>query len=255
MGSDDRGASAVLKLHSEGHVMDNNQLVAPVDHKARFWGASLKGALGGLWLGAFLFIAAGRLDWPMAWVYTGISIVDGILLLLLVSSELMHKRTHPKADAKSWDRVLARLTGPLGSTVILVVAGLDKRFGWSAQVPLAVQLAGLAVLVLGMGLMTWAMAVHNYFSLVVRIQKDRGHTVVTGGPYHYVRHPGYVGGIMFQLGTPLLLGSLWTLIPAGLTVLLLIVRTALEDRTLPNELEGYREYAQQTRYRLLPDVW
>jgi protein-S-isoprenylcysteine O-methyltransferase Ste14 len=106
-----------------------------------------------------------------------------------------------------------------------------------------------------MGLMTWAMAVNNYFSLVVRIQKDRGHTVVTGGPYHYVRHPGYVGGILFQLGTPLLLGSMWALIPAGLTVLLLVVRTALEDRTLLKELEGYQEYAQQTHYRLLPGLW
>ena len=235
--------------------MNNNQPVAPVDRKAGFWGALLKGALGGLWLGAFLFIAAGRLDWPMAWVYTAISAVDAILLLLIVSPELMRERTHPKADAKAWDRVFARLTGPLGSTVILVVAGLDKRFGWSAQVPLAVQFVGLAAFLCGMGLMTWAMAVNNYFSLVVRIQKDRGHTAVTGGPYRYVRHPGYVGGIMFQLGTPLLLGSLWTLIPAGLTALLLVVRTALEDRTLLNELEGYRGYAQQTRYRLVPGVW
>jgi len=235
--------------------MNNNQPVAPVDRKARFWGALLKGALGGLWLGAFLFIAAGRLDWPMAWVYTAISAVDAILLLLIVSPELMRERTHPKADAKAWDRVFARLTGPLGSTVILVVAGLDKRCGWSAQVSLSVQFVGLAVFVLGMGLMTWAMAVNSYFSLVVRIQRDRGHTVVTGGPYRYVRHPGYVGGILFQLGTPFLLGTLWALIPAGLTALLLVVRTALEDRTLLNELEGYREYAQQTRCRLLPGMW
>jgi protein-S-isoprenylcysteine O-methyltransferase Ste14 len=235
--------------------MNNNQPAAPIRRKAGFLGALLKGALGGLWLGSFLFIAAGRLDWPMAWIYTGISIVDAILLLVVVSPELMQERTHPKTDAKAWDRVFARLTGPSGSTVILVVAGLDKRFGWSALVPLAVQFVGLAAFVLGMGLMTWAMAVNNYFSLVVRIQKDRGHTVVSGGPYRYVRHPGYVGGIMFQLGTPLLLGSLWALIPAGLTALLLVVRTALEDRTLLNELEGYREYAQQTRYRLLPGAW
>jgi protein-S-isoprenylcysteine O-methyltransferase Ste14 len=231
------------------------QPVAPVDREARFWGALLKGTLAGLWLGAILFIAAGGLAWPAAWVYTGVSTVDAILLLLVVSPELMRERTHPKADAKAWDRVLARLTGPLGSTVILVVAGLDKRFGWSAQTSLAVQFVGLAVFVLGMGLMTWAMAVNSYFSLVVRIQRDRGHTVVTGGPYRYVRHPGYVGGILFQLGTPLLLGTLWSLIPAGLTALLLVVRTALEDRTLQDELEGYREYAQQTRFRLLPGVW
>ena len=235
--------------------MNNNQSVASVDRKARFWGALLKGTLGGLWLGTFLFVAAGRLDWPAAWIYTGISMVDAILLSLLVSPELMRERMHPKAGAKAWDRVLARLTGPLGSIVILVVAGLDKRFGWSVPVPLAVQFAGLAVFVFGMGLMTWAMAVNDYFSLVVRIQRDRGHTVMTGGPYRYVRHPGYVGGILFQLGAPLLLGSLWALVPVGLTICFLVVRTALEDRTLLNELDGYREYAGQTRYRLLPGVW
>jgi len=235
--------------------LNNNQPAVPIRRRTGFLAALLKGALGGLWLGAFLFISAGRLDWPAAWIYTGIATVDGILLLLLVSPELMRERTHPKADAKAWDRVFARLTGPLGSTVILVVAGLDKRFGWSSQVPLAVQVAGLIAFMLGMGLLTWAMAVNNYFSLVVRIQTDRGHTVVTGGPYRYVRHPGYVAGIIFQLGTPLLLGALWALVPAGLTALLLVVRTTLEDRTLLNELEGYWEYAQQTRYRLLPGVW
>ena len=109
--------------------MNNNQPVAPFDRKARFWGALLKGALGGLWLGAFLLIAAGRLDWPMAWIYTGISMVDAILLLLVVSPELMRERAHPKADAKAWDRVFARLTGPFGSIGILIIAGLDKRFG------------------------------------------------------------------------------------------------------------------------------
>jgi protein-S-isoprenylcysteine O-methyltransferase Ste14 len=235
--------------------MKDKQPAAPIRRKARFWGALVKGALSGLWLGVFLFISAGRLDWPAAWIYTGIATVDGILLLLLVSPELMRERTHPKADAKAWDRVFARLTGPLGSTVILVVAGLDKRFGWSAQVPLAVQVAGLIAFMLGMGLMTWAMAINNYFSLVVRIQKERGHTVVTWGPYRYVRHPGYVGGMIFQIGTPFLLGSLWALIPAGLAALLLVARTALEDRTLLNELQGYRKYAQQTRYRLLPGAW
>lgn len=235
--------------------MNNNQGVASVSRKTLFWGALLKGALAGLWLGAILFVAAGRLDWPAAWAYTGISMVDAIFLLLIVSPDLMRERSHPKADAKAWDRVFARLTGPLGSTVILVIAGLDKRFGWSMPTPLAVQLAGLAAFVLGMGIMTWAMAVNNYFSLVVRIQKDRGHTVVTEGPYRYVRHPGYVGGMLFQIGTPFLLGTLWALVPAGLAALFLIVRTALEDRTLQNELEGYREYARQTRYRLLPGVW
>jgi len=167
----------------------------------------------------------------------------------------MKERAHPKADAKAWDRVLAHLTGPLGSTAMLIVAGLNVRFGWPPQVPFAWQAAGLVVFVLGMGLMTWAMIVNNFFSLVVRIQKDRGHTVVSGGPYAYVRHPGYVGGILFQLATPVMLGTLWALIPAGLAACCILVRTALEDKTLQAELDGYKDYAARVRYRLLPGVW
>ena len=215
----------------------------------------LKGIAGGLFLGAILFISAGRLDWPMAWVYTLVSAVDACLLVMVVSPELMKERAHPKADAKAWDQVLARLTGPLGSIAMLIVAGLDRRFGWSPPVPFAWQAAGVVVFVLGMALMTWAMIVNNFFSLVVRIQKDRGHTVVSSGPYAYVRHPGYVGGILFQPATPVMLGTLWALIPAGLAACCILVRTALEDRTLQAELDGYKDYAARVRYRLLPGVW
>ena len=99
------------------------------------------------------------------------------------------------------------------------------------------------------------MASNRFFSSVVRIQKDRGHTVVTGGPYQFVRHPGYVGGILSALGTALLLGSWWAFVPTGLLVCVIVVRTALEDRTLQAELEGYRDYAGRVRYRLLPGIW
>ena len=99
------------------------------------------------------------------------------------------------------------------------------------------------------------MAANAFFSMVVRIQEDRGHAVATGGPYRYVRHPGYVGMMLSLLGTPLLLGSLWALVPAGLATCLYVVRTALEDRTLQEELEGYKDYAGQVRRRLLPGVW
>ena len=107
--------------------------------------SSLKGIAGGLFLGAILFISAGRLDWPMAWVYTLVSAVDACLLVMVVSPDLMRERAHPKADAKAWDRVLAHLTGPLGSTVMLIVAGLDKRFGWSPYIPFAWQASWLAL--------------------------------------------------------------------------------------------------------------
>ena len=215
----------------------------------------LKGIAGGLFLGVILFVSAGRLDWPMAWAYTLVSAVDACLLVMVVSPDLMRERSHPKADAKAWDRVLAHLTGPLGSTARLIVSGLDRRFGWSLPVPFAGQMAGLVVFVLGMGLMTWAMIVNNFFSLVVRIQKDRGHTVVSSGPYAYVRHPGYVGGALFQLATPVMLGTWWALVPSGLAVCLMVIRTALEDKTLQAELDGYKDYAARVRYRLLPGVW
>jgi len=109
--------------------------------------------------------------------------------------------------------------------------------------------------VLGQGLFTWGMVSNKFFSTAVRIQTDRDHTVASGGPYRYVRHPGYVGYITASFATALALGSLWALIPAGLTMCLLVVRTALEDQTLQDELDGYKEYAQQVRYRLLPGVW
>jgi protein-S-isoprenylcysteine O-methyltransferase Ste14 len=144
------------------------------------------------------------------------------------------------------------LYGPL---LIWIVAGLDERYGWSPQISLWLQVVAIIVAVLGSALATWAMLSNTFFSGTVRIQKERGHTVASGGPYRYVRHPGYVAGILFDVATPLILGSLWALVPAGLTVCAFVVRTALEDRTLQEELAGYREYAQQVRYRLLPGVW
>jgi protein-S-isoprenylcysteine O-methyltransferase Ste14 len=108
---------------------------------------------------------------------------------------------------------------------------------------------------LGFGLFLWAMASNAYFSEGVRIQEERGHTVATNGPYHYVRHPGYSGAILAQLATPLLLGSIWAVIPSLLSAGFYVIRTYLEDKTLILELPGYSDYVKQTRYRLLPWVW
>jgi len=141
-----------------------------------------------------------------------------------------------------------------------IMSALDVRFewlppfGWSPM-SLALHIGGGIFFALGWALLLWATASNAFFSTTVRIQEERGHTVQTGGPYQFVRHPGYVGGILYQLATPFLLGSWWALIPMILSVPLYIVRTALEDKTLHEELDGYREYAQQTRHRLLPGVW
>lgn len=206
---------------------------------------------------AILFISSGRLDWVMAWVYIGVGlgiVTANALIIIPRNPEMIAERAQVKEGTKEWDRVLASLGAGLG-LLPLVVAGLDKRFGWVLGLPLAVQLLALACFVLGNGLWSWSMFSNKFFSGTVRIQKERGHTVVTTGAYRFVRHPGYLGFIIFSIATPLLLGSLWALIPAGLTATVVIIRTALEDQTLLDELNGYKEYTSQVRYRLLPGVW
>jgi protein-S-isoprenylcysteine O-methyltransferase Ste14 len=207
---------------------------------------------------AFLFISAGRLDWTMAWVYIGalaVGVTVRTLILVRNNPELIVERTRTKEDAKDWDRVLASLMAVVGPAFTWIVAGVDMRFAWSPGVPLLLQIAALAFAMLGDGLLTWAMTSNRFFSGVFRIQSDRGHTVATAGPYRAVRHPGYVGAMLFTLATPLVLGSLWALIPAGLTACIIVLRTALEDRTLQEELDGYRDYTRWVRHRLLPGIW
>lgn len=213
--------------------------------------------MGVLFVAATLFIPAGRLDWAMGWALVGIYalwVAANALLLIPRSPELLAERATRQKGMKTWDTVILSIIG-LATIAKYIIAGLDARFGWTPQIPLALQVAALVIAALGYALGTWAMVANAFFSVVNRIQEDRGHTVATTGPYRYVRHPGYTGSLAFELATPIMLGSLWALIPGGLTALLTLVRTILEDRMLHEELPGYGEYAQQTRYRLLPGVW
>jgi protein-S-isoprenylcysteine O-methyltransferase Ste14 len=196
----------------------------------------------------------------MGWVYVGLSffftaVSRGIALRKNPDLLVERGRSLEAEDVKSWDRALVGLVALYGPLVTLVVAGLQQRFGWEPRISLTLQLVALVVLVLGYLVSTWAMAVNRFFSAVVRIQKDRGQTVVTSGPYRWVRHPAYAAGIPAFLATPVMLDAFWALIPAALVVVGVVVRTALEDRTLQEELEGYAAYAQRVRYRLLPGVW
>jgi protein-S-isoprenylcysteine O-methyltransferase Ste14 len=145
----------------------------------------------------------------------------------------------------------------IGMTIIAkhVVAGLDVRFGWTVPLPLVLQMVAMGVAALGYALMTWALAVNAFFSKVVHIQEDRGQRVVTRGPCGFVRHPGYVGTIIFELATPIRLGSLWAFITGVLGASLTAVRTYLEDQTLQEELDDYEEYARHVPHRLLPGIW
>ncbi len=207
-----------------------------------------------------LFVSAGRWDWTAGWVYIFTMIVATLLsriFLLLKTPELVAERVSSLSaeDAPSWDKLLVLLIVFVGPLSVLLVAGLDKRNAWSPEISSTVQIISLGVIVLGYLFATWAMLANRFFSGTVRIQEERGHTVETGGPYRFMRHPSYSGGIVATLATPLMLGSFWALIPAVLTSIIFSVRTALEDRTLQEELDGYKEYAGKVRYRLFPGVW
>ena len=224
------------------------------------WTAIVRFALLLVVLSAILFIAAGSVNWPMGWVYVLVSLAATALSRFVVlrrNAGLIAERAgYQKAEGvKSWDKAIMPWVAIYGPFIQVVVAGLNRRFGWTPAVPFLWQGAGMVVLVLSSLLATWAMASNPFFAAVVRIQKERGHTVVSAGPYRFVRHPGYVSGIVANAAGPLALGSVWALIPGTLTSILVVIRTALEDRALQEELDGYREYAQRVRYRLIPGVW
>jgi protein-S-isoprenylcysteine O-methyltransferase Ste14 len=209
---------------------------------------------------AILFATAGRIDWGMGWVYLvtlALFTFAGRAIVMQRNPDMLAERAAGTGgdDTKSWDKTLMPLVAIVIPMVMLAVAGLDFRFDWSPAVPLWMQITSWGVLVVGILVSTWAMIANRFFSAAVRIQTDRGHTVVTGGPYRFVRHPGYSGGVVANLVTPVMLGSLWALIPAVLLIALTMVRTALEDRTLREELPGYTDYAAQVPYRLIPYVW
>jgi len=206
---------------------------------------------------AILFLAAGRLDWVWAWVFIGLylaGVAVNASFMLRYSPETVAVRSKAKG-IKVWDMIFGGLFAIMYFVAVPLIAGLDVRFGWTGPIALAVHLAGAVAFALGFALLIWAMASNAYFATIVRIQEDRGHTVCDTGPYRFVRHPGYVSAIIHALAVPLLLGSPWALIPGVVGALALVVRTALEDRTLHDELDGYGEYAQRVRYRLLPGVW
>jgi protein-S-isoprenylcysteine O-methyltransferase Ste14 len=214
-------------------------------------------AIGFVIEAAILFLAAGRLTWVWAWVFLGISLVSVFIngtFLLRTSPETVAERGQYK-EMQDWDKIVSGLWSLAQFLLLPLSAGLDVRFGWTSPVSIAWHSAGAAALAAGLGLSGWAMIANAYFSTVVRIQLDRGHTVCRTGPYRFVRHPGYVGFMLQSLGIPVLLGSWWALIPAVLATTLMIIRTSFEDRMLQAQLPGYQGYIRDVRYRLLPGIW
>ena len=203
---------------------------------------------------ASLFLTSGRLDWIAAWMYLGLYVGMILATGLVIERDLIAERSRIGEGTKDWDMVLGSLSIFLVTPGALIVAGLDERFGWS-ELPLAVQIPAAAFVILGSTLTVWTMASNKFFSGTVRIQEDRGHTVVSAGPYGFVRHPGYLAWCVSAPAIPLMLGSLWGLIPSLIGVCALVFRTAFEDGTLLEELPGYQVYARRVRFRLLPGIW
>jgi protein-S-isoprenylcysteine O-methyltransferase Ste14 len=219
----------------------------------------VRSAVGLVVYGLIMFLPAGRLDWVWGWALLG------VLAALIAAHPLVLLPTHPEVlverdkglwhqGVKPWDKPITTLAGGL-MPLPWIIAGLDLRLGWTPALALAIHLGGLLVTVLGYALFMWAMASNAFFSQGVRIQAERSHAVSTAGPYRALRHPGYLGTILAQLGTPFLLGSPWALVPAVISAALFVARTRLEDKTLMEELPGYPAYAQGTRWRLVPRLW
>jgi len=209
---------------------------------------------------AVLFLSAGRLDWWEGWAYAGMTlvvlIISRVVLLRNDPDLIIERMTAGQEDnVKPWDKVFVPIIALYIPLVTWVVAGLDARFGWSPNIPDRIQIAALLVNFTGSMFSTWATFSNRFFSSHVRIQTDRGHTVVRSGPYQFMRHPGYAGVIVSWLSTPIFFSSTWTWIPTILAITGFIIRTALEDRTLQEELPGYKEYTQEVRCRLLPGIW
>ncbi len=210
-----------------------------------------------LFLGA-LFGAAGRLDWVRGWIYVGVQ-MTGMTIIGIISHRLnaglIQARAHWRhADTKRFDKIIVAMYLPL-NYIQPAVAGLDAvRYGWSAM-PFGFVYPGIALLALGTAIVGWVLSTNRFAETTVRIQTERGHTVVSSGPYRIVRHPMYVGAFLIHLALPFVLGSVWALTVTVILTLLLVVRTRLEDQTLRRELPGYVEYAEHTRYRLIPGLW
>jgi len=210
-----------------------------------------------LWAG-LLFAGAGRVDWLRGWICIGLFAITAVACPAIAGhynpSLLEARRTWFHKDAKRSDRILVMTLLPL-VVALPLVAGLDAaRFRWSSLSFLFVYV-GIILFVLAIIVVTWTMSINPFAERAVRIQTERGHRVITSGPYHVVRHPLYTASIVMWAAVSLILGSLWALVVTGLIAVLLSVRTAMEDRMLRQELHGYEQYAMRTRYRLLPGIW
>jgi len=217
----------------------------------------IKSTIGTLFFLLILFISAGRINYWQGWLYVTINIISLVLNFFALKNkdELAAERSVVKSGTKSWDKVILGLSA-VTLIITYIVAGLDSgRFQWSPGFHWSINAIGAILILLGEVIFLKAQKENKFFSSLMRIQADRGHTVCDTGIYKIIRHPAYFGNIITAIGIPLIMGSLWGFIPSSVSIFLTIIRTSLEDRTLINELDGYSDYTSRTRYRLLPYIW
>jgi protein-S-isoprenylcysteine O-methyltransferase Ste14 len=209
-------------------------------------------------MGALLFVPAGTLHWPAAWVFLGTIAILGVscgLWLARTDPALLAERMHPMMQSGQplADKIFMLAFGVVALSWFLVI-GFDERMH-ASHVPTALQALGLAMLLGSVGFIMWVMHENSFAAPVVKLQTERGHRVVSTGPYAWVRHPMYSGSVLFFVGAPLLLGSWWGAGMLPLFIVLFAIRAGIEERALIAGLPGYADYATRVRYRLLPGLW
>ncbi len=209
-----------------------------------------------IFIGMVTFVIAGSPGWWNGWIFYGMTITYGLIsgwVFKRKHPDLIKERVEDHENIKPWDRIIIKLFILLFLTALLLAA-LDFRFRWSHIIPVLAA-TGITGNLISYAIGLWATSENRFFSSHIRIQNDRGHKVCDTGPYRYIRHPGYLSAMITWLSFPLMMGSWWTYIPEILLIILFIIRTELEDRTLKKELEGYKAYTEKTPYKLIPGIW
>jgi protein-S-isoprenylcysteine O-methyltransferase Ste14 len=205
-------------------------------------------------IAALLFGISGDIHWIWAWAYFGFAILNLAVNFVVFPREIVEARSETHKDVPRWERNITRALLVM-TFALFGGAGLDHRLDASPALPAAVQVMGLAVIAAGSALSTWAIASNRFFATQVRIQTERDHVVERGGPYQWIRHPGYAGFIVTWLALPVLLGTLWAFLPALAIAILFVMRTLFEDAFLRRKLPGYAQYSDEVRFRLIPRIW
>ena len=217
----------------------------------------IKGFVTNIIFSAILFICAGRINYTQGWIFLSINILSTLMNYFTIhkNSELINERSNLGEGVKSWDKLLLGMSAMI-YLIIIVIAGLDSgRFLWTQKFNWITSIAGVILMIIGQILFLTARSQNNFFSSVVRIQKNRGQIVCNTGLYKMIRHPGYLGMIISLMSLPLITTSIWCIIPTSIAIILLLIRTSLEDKTLAIELDGYVEYSKKTCYKLIPLIW